>query len=105
MMDAMGNFIEKFAKEGALVDTGGLAASRQVFRMRLAKESSPPRMALHRQQGDHRRVGNPQGGFHGRDSPPHYRVPGAAPKVLARPEGECEVRPIAFLASDARGAL
>jgi hypothetical protein len=36
MMDAMGKLIEKFTKEGALVDTGGLAPSRDGFRMRLA---------------------------------------------------------------------
>src|SRR5687768_6079423 len=37
MMEAMGKLIEKFTKEGALVDTGGLAPSRDGFRMRLAK--------------------------------------------------------------------
>jgi hypothetical protein len=36
MMEAMGKLIEKFTKEGALVDTGGLAPSRDGFRMRLA---------------------------------------------------------------------
>jgi hypothetical protein len=36
MMEAMGKLIEKFTKEGALVDTGGLAPSRAGFRMRLA---------------------------------------------------------------------
>ena len=36
MMEAMGKLIEKFTTEGALVDTGGLAASRDGFRMRLA---------------------------------------------------------------------
>ncbi len=36
MMEAMGKLIEKFTKAGALVDTGGLAPSRQGFRMRLA---------------------------------------------------------------------
>lgn len=35
MMEAMGKLIEKFTKEGALVDTGGLAPSRNGFRMRL----------------------------------------------------------------------
>ena len=35
MMEAMGKLIEKFTKEGALVDTGGLAPSRDGFRMRL----------------------------------------------------------------------
>jgi len=36
MMEAMGKLIEKFTTQGALVDTGGLAASRDGFRMRLA---------------------------------------------------------------------
>ena len=36
MMEAMGKLIEKFTREGALVDTGGLAPSRDGFRMRLA---------------------------------------------------------------------
>ena len=36
LMEAMGKFIEKTKKEGALVDTGGLAPSRDGFRMRLA---------------------------------------------------------------------
>lgn len=36
LMEAMGKLIEKFTKEGALVDTGGLAPSRDGFRMRLA---------------------------------------------------------------------
>ena len=35
MHEAMGQLIEKFTKEGALVDTGGLAPSRDGFRMRL----------------------------------------------------------------------
>ena len=35
MMEAMGKLVEKFTKEGALVDTGGLAPSRDGFRMRL----------------------------------------------------------------------
>lgn len=35
VMEAMGELIEKFTKEGALVDTGGLAPSRDGFRMRL----------------------------------------------------------------------
>lgn len=37
LQEAMGKLIEKFTKQGALVDTGGLAPSRDGFRMRLAK--------------------------------------------------------------------
>ena len=36
MGEAMGKFIEKMTREGALVDTGGLAPSKDGFRMRLA---------------------------------------------------------------------
>ena len=36
MMEAMGQLIEKFTKQGALVDTGGLAPSRAGFRIRSA---------------------------------------------------------------------
>ena len=35
LMEAMGKLIEKFTKEGALVGTGGLAPSRDGFRMRV----------------------------------------------------------------------
>jgi hypothetical protein len=37
LQEAMGKLIEKFTKEGALVDTGGLAPSRDGFRIRLTK--------------------------------------------------------------------
>lgn len=36
LMEAMSKFIEKTTKEGALVETAGLAPSRDGFRMRLA---------------------------------------------------------------------
>jgi hypothetical protein len=36
LMEAMGRLIEEFTKQGALVATGGLATSRDGFRMRLA---------------------------------------------------------------------
>jgi hypothetical protein len=36
LMEAMGKLIEKFTKEGALMGTGGLAPSKDGFRMRLA---------------------------------------------------------------------
>jgi hypothetical protein len=35
MREAMGKLVEKLTKEGALVDTGGLAPSRDGFRIRL----------------------------------------------------------------------
>lgn len=37
MRDAMGKLIEKLAQKGVLVDTGGLAPSRDGFRMRLSQ--------------------------------------------------------------------
>ena len=37
LMEAMEQLIEKYIKEGALVDTGGLAPSQHGFRMRLAQ--------------------------------------------------------------------
>lgn len=37
LMEAMGQLIEKYTKEGALVDTGGLSPSKDGFRMRLEK--------------------------------------------------------------------
>lgn len=37
LMEAMEQLIEKYMKEGALVDTGGLAPSQHGFRMRLAQ--------------------------------------------------------------------
>jgi len=39
LMQAMGELMEKFGKSGALVDTGGLAPSRDGFRMRLQNGS------------------------------------------------------------------
>lgn len=37
LMEAMERLIEKYVKEGVLVDTGGLAPSQDGFRMRLAR--------------------------------------------------------------------
>jgi hypothetical protein len=36
LMEAMGQLMERFIKQGALIETGGLAASRDGFRMRIA---------------------------------------------------------------------
>jgi hypothetical protein len=37
LMEAIGQLIEKYMKEGVLIDTGGLASSQQGFRVRLAQ--------------------------------------------------------------------
>lgn len=37
LMEAMGKFVEKSLKDGTLVDTGGLAPSKEGVRVRLAK--------------------------------------------------------------------
>jgi hypothetical protein len=37
LMEAIGQLIEKYMKEGVLIDTGGLAPSQQGFRVRLAQ--------------------------------------------------------------------
>jgi hypothetical protein len=37
LMEAMGKFVEKSFKDGVLVDTGGLLASKDGFRVRLSK--------------------------------------------------------------------
>jgi hypothetical protein len=37
LMDAMGKFVEKSMKEGVLVDTGGLMASKDGLRVRLSR--------------------------------------------------------------------
>jgi hypothetical protein len=37
LMEAMGNFVEKSMKNGTLVDTGGLMASKEGARIRLSK--------------------------------------------------------------------
>lgn len=38
LMEAMGKFVEKSLKDGTLVDTGGLAPSKDGFRVRLAHD-------------------------------------------------------------------
>ena len=37
LMDAMGKFVQKSLQDGSLVDTGGLLASKEGFRVRLAR--------------------------------------------------------------------
>ena len=105
MMEAMGKLIEKFTKAGALVDTGGLAPSKDGFRMRLAggklTTTDGPFIDTKELIGgwailkaDSReeilRLSAEFMELHGRYWPEF--------------EGECEVRPIDFLLSHAHGA-
>ena len=105
MMEAMGKLIEKFSKEGALVDTGGLAPSRDGFRMRLANGK------LTTTDGPFIESKELIGGWAilKADSKADIRRLTTEFMELHRKywpefEGECEVRPIDFMASDAAGA-
>ena len=105
MMDAMGKLIEKFAKEGALVDTGGLAASREGFRTLLAKGK------LTTTDGPFTESKEIIGGWAILKADSKAEILRLTTEFLELHrkywpefEGECEVRPIDFVASDARGA-
>ena len=97
MMEAMGKLIEKFTKEGALVDTGGLAASQSGFRMRLANGE------LTTTDGPFTETKEVIGGWAilKADSKPEILRLTTEFMELHRKywpdfEGECEVRPIEF---------
>lgn len=105
MMEAMGKLIEKFTKEGALVDTGGLAPSRDGFRMRVANGK------LTTTDGPFIESKELIGGWAilKADSKVEIlRLTTAFMELHSKYwpefEGECEVRPIDFLASETRGA-
>lgn len=105
MMEAMGKLIEKFTKEGALVDTGGLAPSRDGFRMRLAKGE------LTTTDGPFIEAKEVIGGWAILEADSKAEIIRLTTEFMELHrkywpefEGECEVRPIEFLASDARDA-
>ena len=105
MMDAMGKLIEKLAKEGALVDTGGLAPSKDGFRMRLEKGK------LTTTDGPFTESKEIIGGWATLKADSKAEILRLTTEFLELHrrywpefEGECEVRPIDFQASDARGA-
>ncbi len=105
MMDAMGKLIEKFTKQGALVDTGGLAASSEGFRMRLANGK------LTTTDGPFTESKEIIGGWAILKADSKAEILRLTTEFLDLHrqywpgfECECEVRPIDFLASDARGA-
>jgi len=105
MMEAMGKLIEKLTREGALVDTGGLASSRDGFRMRLANGK------LTTTDGPFIESKEVIGGWAILEAGSKAEVLRFTTEFLdlhrkywPEFEGECEVRPIEFLASEARGA-
>jgi hypothetical protein len=105
MMDAMGKLIEKFTKEGALVDTGGLAPSRHGFRMRLANGK------LTTTDGPFIESKELIGGWAILKADSKAEILRLTTEFMELHrkywpefEGECEVRPVEFLASDAHGA-
>jgi hypothetical protein len=105
MMEAMGKLIEKFTKEGALVDTGGLAPSRHGFRMRLANGK------LTTTDGPFIESKELIGGWAILKADSKAEILRLTTEFMELHrkywpefEGECEVRPVEFLASDAHGA-
>ena len=105
MMEAMGKLIGKFTKEGALVDTGGLAPSRDGFRMRLANGK------LTTTDGPFIESKELIGGWAILEAGSKAEILRLTTEFMELHrkywpefEGECEVRPIEFLASDAHGA-
>jgi len=103
--EAMGKLIAKFTEEGALVDTGGLAPSKDGFRMRLANGK------LTTTDGPFSESKEVIGGWAilAADSKAEIlRLTTEFMEVHREhwPEldCECEVRPIEFLASEAVGA-
>ena len=105
MAEAMGKLIEKFTKQGALVDTGGLAPSRDGFRMRLAHGK------LTITDGPFLESKELIGGWAILEADTKAEVLRLSTEFMELHrkhwpefEGECEVRPVEFLASDAPGA-
>src|SRR4051812_4124812 len=102
MMEAMGKLIEKFSKEGALVDTGGLAPSKAGFRMRLANGK------LTSTDGPFSESKEVIGGWAILKAGSKDEIVRLTTEFMDLHrkywpdfEGECEVRPIEFQASDA----
>ena len=102
MMEAMGKMIEKYSREGALVDTGGLAPSREGFRMRLANGK------LTTVDGPFTEAKEVIGGWAILKADTRADIVRFTTEFMdlhrkywPEFEGECEVRPIEFLASDA----
>lgn len=105
MREAMGRLIEKFSREGALVDTGGLAPSREGFRMRLSNGK------LTTTDGPFIESKELIGGWAILQADSKAEILRLTTEFMELHrkhwpefECECEVRPIEFMASDAAGA-
>lgn len=103
--EAMGKLIEKNLKTGALIDTGGLAPSRDGFRMRVAGGK------LTTTDGPFAESKEVIGGWAVMKADSREEILRLTAEFLELHkkhwpefEGECEVRPIEFLLSDAGGA-
>ena len=102
LMEAMGNFVQKSLKEGTLVDTGGLLPSKDGVRVRLANGKITVK------DGPFAESKEVIGGWAilKADSKDEILRLTREFMELHRTywpefEGECEVRPIEFIASDA----
>ncbi len=105
MMEAMRKLIEKFTREGALVDTGGLAPSRDGFRMRLANGK------LTATDGPFIEAKEVIGGWAILKAGSKAEIVRLTTEFMELHrkywpefEFECEVRPVEFLASEKRAA-
>jgi hypothetical protein len=103
--EAMGKLIEKFSKEGALVDTGGLAPSQDGFRIRQANGK------LTVTDGPFIESKEIIGGWAILEAGSKAEIVRLATEFMELHrkhwpefEGECEVRPIEFLASETHRA-
>ena len=105
MVKAMGELIERFKKQGALVDTGGLAPSKDGFRMRLVSGK------LTTTDGPFAESKEIIGGWAILKADSKAEILRLTTEFLDLHrkhwpgfEAECEVRPIDFLASDSAGS-
>ena len=99
LMEAMGKHIEKVKKQGALVSTGGLAPSQAGFRMRIAKGQ------LTKTDGPFTETKEVIGGWAILEASSYEEILRLTTEFMQLHrdhwpefEGECEVRPIEFLA-------
>ncbi|MDW8338604.1 MAG: YciI family protein [Thermoleophilia bacterium] len=103
--EAMGKLIEKNLKTGALIDTGGLGATRDGFRVRVAGGK------LTTIDGPFTESKEVIGGWAVMKADSREEILRLTAEFMELHkmhwpefEGECEVRPIEFLLSDAGGA-
>lgn len=104
MMEAMGKLIEKYTKDGSLVDTGGLAGSQDGFRIRLANGK------LTTTDGPFTETKEVIGGWAILKADSKAEILRLSTEFMdlhrkfwPEFEGECEVRPIEFMASESPG--